>query len=81
MQAAGYLNLFTPYAELVHHESVSRGAEDSPEKKHRFEREVGTMLARWAPQLQSDRYYNPNLTRVREDFSLSDTGTDYAAPP
>ena len=59
---------------LYHHESASRGAEDTPEKHERFAREVGYMLKRWGPQLQHDRAYNPNLTLEFTDFSL-------AAPP
>ena len=40
VHARGYRNIFTPYAELFHHESISRGAEDSPEKQERFKREI-----------------------------------------
>jgi len=71
IQQAGYRNLWTPYAELVHHESISRGAEDSPEKIERFERETEYMKTRWGKALVQDRYYSPNLTLVKEDFSLA----------
>jgi O-antigen biosynthesis protein len=63
LRAAGYRNVWTPHALLIHHESKSRGAEDTPEKRARFEREVGIMRARWATQLRSDPYYNQNLSR------------------
>lgn len=69
---AGYDNLWTPFAELYHHESPSRGAEDTPEKQARFTSEVETMKARWGKKLMSDPYYSPNLTKDREDFSLAD---------
>lgn len=66
----GFLNVFTPYAELYHHESKSRGKEDTPEKIARFEREKIYLLTRWGDVLKRDPYYNPNLTTSREDFSL-----------
>lgn len=67
---AGYRNLWTPFAELYHHESVSRGSDETPEKRARFLGECAVMYARWEKELASDPYYNPNLTRHREDFSL-----------
>lgn len=69
--SAGYRNLWTPYAELYHHESISRGAEDNPEKIARFNREVEYMKATWLALLDRDPYYSPNLTKAREDFSLN----------
>lgn len=71
VQEAGYLNVWTPYAELYHYESKTRGFEDTPEKKQRFEKEVQYMRGRWAHILDADPYYNPNLTMAREDFSLA----------
>jgi GT2 family glycosyltransferase len=62
-------NLWTPYAELYHHESVSRGPEDSPEKAMRFQREIRFMKDRWGDSLLHDPYYSPMLTLDREDFS------------
>lgn len=74
VQAAGFRNLWTPFAECYHHESASRGAEDTPEKHERFRKEVETMLARWKDAIGHDPAYNPNLTLEHTDFSL-------AAPP
>lgn len=71
VREAGYRNLWTPFAELYHHESLSRGAEDNPEKLARFKSEVRTMQSRWGEKLLVDPYYSPNLTIGREDFSLS----------
>lgn len=71
VRSAGYRNVWTPYAELYHHESVSRGAEDSPEKIERFNREVAFMKAKWGDQLSCDPYYSVNLSKKREDFSLA----------
>jgi len=69
-----YLNIFTPYCEAYHYESISRGYEDTPEKQKRFQKEVAYFQQRWARILaEGDPYYNPNLTLEREDFSLKIT--------
>lgn len=70
VQQAGYRNLWTPYAELYHHESASRGHDDSPEKVERAKREIAFIRQRWPEVLAHDPAYNPNLTRAHEDFSL-----------
>jgi O-antigen biosynthesis protein len=70
VRAAGYLNLWTPFAELVHHESVSRGRDLTPAKAQRFAAEYATMQRRWGGALLSDPYYSPHLTYDREDASL-----------
>lgn len=67
--SAGYRNLWTPHAELYHHESASRGVEDTPEKKARFQSEVDYMMTTWPELLTHDPAYNPNLTLVGEDFA------------
>ncbi len=70
IRKAGYLIVFTPYAEFYHYESKSRGPEDSPEKIIRFNREINRFKDRWSKELEAgDPYYNPNLTLDREDFS------------
>ncbi|MBU1623485.1 MAG: glycosyltransferase family 2 protein [Gammaproteobacteria bacterium] len=70
VREAGYRNLWTPYAELYHHESKSRGAENTPEKVARFNGEVEFIKSRWGEVLLNDPCYSPNLTLAREDFSL-----------
>lgn len=70
VREAGYRNLWTPYAELYHHESISRGNEDTPEKQARFRKEVEFMQSKWGDALKLDPYYSPNLTKEREDFSI-----------
>jgi len=70
LRAAGYRNVWTPHARLIHHESKSRGPEDTPEKRARFEAETRVMQARWEPQLRADPYYNPNLSRASAHFRL-----------
>jgi GT2 family glycosyltransferase len=74
VRAAGYRNLWTPFAEFYHHESASRGKEDTPERQQRFAREVDYMRRTWGPLLDNDPAYNPNL-------ALSMTGFDLAWPP
>ncbi len=70
VRRAGYLNVWTPFAELYHYESKSRGYEDTPEKQKRFEGEIRRFQERWVKELAAgDPYYNPNLTLDREDFS------------
>lgn len=71
VREAGYRNLWTPYAELYHYESISRGTEDTPEKLARFQSEVAFMQNKWGSALKYDPYYNPNLTKDREDFSIN----------
>ena len=56
---------------MVHHESISRGFEDSPEKQARFQREAALMRERWAEWLLDDPAYNPKLTLEHEDFGLA----------
>ncbi|MEJ2609698.1 MAG: glycosyltransferase [Candidatus Thiodiazotropha sp.] len=72
----GFYNVWTPYAEMIHHESASRGLEDTPEKQKRFAREAEYMLDAWGPLLMNDPAYNPNLTRCSEDFSLNWKGVN-----
>lgn len=68
--SAGYRNLYTPFAELIHYESKTRGEDTSPEKQSRLDTEKLLLLQGWQELLARDPYYNPNLTRSREDFSL-----------
>ena len=70
VRAAGYRIVWTPHARLVHHESKSRGAEDTPEKRARFEAESRVMRERWEPVLRADPYYNPNLSRAAAHYRL-----------
>lgn len=71
IRAAGFNVVYEARAEVYHYESASRGYENSPEKLARFERERSIMKTRWSATLASDPYYNPNLTRMTEDFSLA----------
>jgi glycosyltransferase involved in cell wall biosynthesis len=68
---AGYHNIWTPYAEMIHHESVSRGDEDTPEKKARFNGEIHTLELRWKDTLDNDPAYNSNLSLSMDCSSFS----------
>ncbi len=71
IRKAGYLIVFTPFAEFYHYESKSRGDEDTPEKRDRFNSEVFRFQDRWGKELKAgDPYYNTNLTLDSENFAL-----------
>ena len=66
----GHYNVTLPQVRLHHAESKSRGKDDCDEKLERFRRETEIMQERWGDLIKNDPFYNPNLTRKREDFSL-----------
>jgi glycosyltransferase involved in cell wall biosynthesis/LmbE family N-acetylglucosaminyl deacetylase len=68
-----YLNIYTPYCMAYHHESVSRGTEDTDKKQQRFKTEIDYMRATHIHELRKDPYYNVNLSLIHEDFSLKKT--------
>lgn len=70
----GFHNIWTPHAELYHHESASRGSDAAPERKVRYAGEIAYMRSRWAAMLSADPAYNPNL-------SLRASGSGLASPP
>jgi O-antigen biosynthesis protein len=67
----GYRIVWTPFADLYHHESATRGPEDTPEKRERFSKEIAYMTEHWGNILQGDPMYSPNLSAARGDFSLA----------
>ena len=67
----GYLNVFTPFCELYHYESASRGLDDKGEKAERYNKESEYFRKEWKELLEAgDPYYNPNFSLDRSDFSL-----------
>lgn len=71
LRQKGYLNVFTPFAELYHFESLSRGLDDQGEKAQRYERESRQFREKWKDALAAgDPYYNPNFSLDRSDFAL-----------
>lgn len=71
VQKAGYRNVYTPYAEMYHLESKTRGLDITPEKRSRLQRESDLMTARWGDLLMMDPAYNPNLSLEWGDFGLA----------
>ena len=71
VREAGYTNIFTPFAQLYHYESKSRGLDESPEKRKRFVSEVERFQKRWKAQLEAgDPCMNPNFDLMKEDFTF-----------
>ena len=62
VKEAGYDNVYSPFAELYHHESVSRGPDTDPVKARRFEREANYMKNKWKIFIDNDPFYNSNLS-------------------
>ena len=72
VRGMGLLVVFTPFAELYHDESKTRGYEDNPEKQKRFTEEKKRLLGRYQEYLEKgDPCYNPNLTLTAPDFSIN----------
>ena len=71
LREKGYLNVFTPFAELYHYESVSRGLDDNGEKAERYNKESEHFRNKWKEMLEKgDPYYNANFSLDRSDFSV-----------
>ena len=67
----GYLNVFTPFAELYHYESASRGTDLAGANAERYNKEAEHFRTKWKKVLDAgDPYYNPNFTLDRSDYSL-----------
>ena len=80
VHSMGYRNIFTPFAQLYHHESISRGTEDTPQKRQRFNQERQYMLDQYDThsinQLPVDLFYSPSLTKTHENFAISNNLED-----
>jgi O-antigen biosynthesis protein len=68
-----YHNVWLPHVVLYHHESQSRGSDNTPEEKERFRQEVAQMETKWGALIAQDPCYNINLSRTAEDYSLSES--------
>ena len=80
VRAAGYTNVWTPWAELTHYKSASRGKDNTPEKAARFKEEASFMMEKWLAENTVDPCYNPNLTLGRRDFSFAQPQWQIASP-
>ncbi len=72
IRARGYQIIWTPYAELIHHETKTRGEEDTREKRMRFANEIRHFKKQWKNELEKgDPFYSPNLSTDNDDFNLN----------
>ncbi len=72
LQKKGYRNVFTPYCEMYHYESQSRGYEDTPEKQERLARESNAFREKWNEYFENgDPYHNPNLSLEKTNYSIN----------
>lgn len=71
LREAGYRNIWTPNAKLIHHESASRGGDNNSILSERFRNEISYMVERWGPKLNNDPFYNPNLSLVNGNYTLA----------
>ncbi len=71
LSRAGYRHVVTPYAELVHHESASRGLDDDPANARRSREEEARFAALWPRELAADPLYNPNLAVTGSAYALA----------
>ena len=75
LREKGYLNVFTPFAEMFHYESLSRGLDLEGENAKRYEDESEHFRTKWKEILdKGDPYYNPNFSLDRSDYSLNVEG-------
>ena len=71
LRNAGWRIIWTPQVELTHHESATLGRHDSPERQTQFRHEVKLMRDLWGAALDSDPFYNPNLSLETNRFTLA----------
>ena len=74
LRERGYRNIWTPFAELQHHESATRGSDLEPDTHPRFMKEFAYMREKWGDKLLNDPFFNPNL-------SLDSVMAELASPP
>ena len=75
LREKGYLNIWTPFCELYHYESASRGTDLSGPGAERYESECERFRSKWKEVLdKGDPYYNVNFSLDRSDYSLQIKG-------
>ena len=72
VRESGYRVMWTPFAELIHHESLTRGYDEHPKQRERLAKESDLFISLWGDSLKNDPAYSPNLTSESTNFSLSD---------
>jgi GT2 family glycosyltransferase len=67
----GLAVVWTPHAELFHHESASLGTPTSDQRRQQFEQECANLTRCWPEAMKNDPFYNPNLTNAGGDWSVA----------
>lgn len=76
LRETGLWNVWTPFAQLYHHESVSRGSDETSENAARFAAEVGRFRSRWHVFMETgDPCYSPRLNHA--DETVFELGEDW----
>ena len=71
IRQAGYLIVYNPYVEFIHYESKTRGYEDTPQKKQRFEKESNNFRTKWRKLLdKGDPYLNINFDKNTAQYNI-----------
>lgn len=70
LESAGWRNVYTPNATLIHHESKSRGRDISPQHIDRYLKELHILQERWSTKAYADPLHNPNLSKATESFLI-----------
>lgn len=68
LNARGWQSFFEPRAELIHHESKSRGYDRRGPGRQRFAGELASLKARWGTDDTVDPYHHPELSPFSERF-------------
>ena len=80
IKASGYRIIYHSGVKLYHYESISRGAEDTWEKRERAKGEIDFFRKKWANLMQAgDPYYHPGLSIIRADFEVDGNGLGQGA--
>lgn len=70
LEQAGWRNVYVPHAPLIHHETKSRGKDDSPSQVERYRRELRIFQERWGTRTYKDPLFNPNLDPASETYTV-----------
>ena len=68
---AGYNNIYLPFVELFHHESVSVGRVFQTRDMEELNKSAAKMRKRWAGVIDNDPYYNKNFYILSSNFGLA----------
>lgn len=70
LKRAGWCNVYTPHATLIHYESKSRGKDFSPQHIERYRRELSTLQERWGTRDYLDPLHHIHLDPTTETYLI-----------